>query len=143
MKFDYSPSQFFSSTEINVRFRDLDPLNHVNNAVYNTYFEEARVRSIKEIPEFEVSMEKGNSFILVNINLNYIKPVVFGEDLIVCSSVKSFGNSSITGIQAIFNKSDKELKAVAETTGVWFDIKNQKPVRLPEVKNKEKYLFKK
>ncbi len=142
MKFDYSPSHFFTSTEINIRFRDLDPLNHVNNAVYNSYFEEARIRFIKEIPEFDKSIGTGKSFILVNINIDYIKPVVYGDTIIVCSSVKSFGNSSIKGIQAIFDQRTEKLKAVAQSTGVWFNLKDQKPARLPEIKDKEKYLFK-
>lgn len=124
-----------------VRFRDLDPLNHVNNAVYNSYFEEARVRFIHTIPEFSASMKEGHSFVLVNINLNYVKPVVYGDKIIVCSSIKEFGNSSITGLQAIFSKDDAELKAVAETTGVWFNLKNQRPARLPDIINREQYLF--
>lgn len=124
-----------------VRFRDLDPLNHVNNAVYNSYFEEARVRFIHTIPEFSASMEEGHSFVLVNINLDYINPVVYGDQIIVCSSVKEFGNSSITGLQAIFSRDGSELKAVAESTGVWFNLEKKRPARLPGIRDKEQYLF--
>ena len=141
MKYNYTPEDFYLAADMPVRFRDLDPLNHVNNAVYNSYFEEARVKFIHAIPEFSKSMAEGHSFVLVNINLNYIKPVVYGEKIIVCSSVKEFGNSSISGIQAIFSKEESELKAVAETTGVWFNLKNQRPARLPDISNREQYLF--
>lgn len=138
----YNPNIFFHWTEINVRFRDLDPLNHVNNAVFNTYFEEARVQFIDHIPEFKSSVQQGYSFVLVHLELDYIKPILMGETILVGSSVQEFGNSSIKGIQAIYSKEKKELKAVASTTGVWFSLKNNRPARLPNLKNREQYLFK-
>ncbi|MEX0661237.1 MAG: thioesterase family protein [Balneolaceae bacterium] len=141
MKFNYQESDFFHKTDVPVRFRDLDPLNHVNNAVYSSYFEEARIQFIRTIPEFKHSMENGHSFILVHLDLNYIKPVLYGEQIIVGSSIKSIGNTSVTGIQAIFNKVNGELKAVAETTGVWFNLENNRPAKLPELPNLKDYLY--
>ena len=46
----YDPNAFFHWTTIKVRFRDLDPLNHVNNSVFNTYLEEARIDFIQHVP---------------------------------------------------------------------------------------------
>lgn len=142
IKPEYNPDAFFHWLEINVRFRDLDPLNHVNNSVFNTYFEEARIDFIQHIPEFKKSMNSGKSFILAHIELSYIKPVYFKEHLLVGSSVIKLGNSSIKGFQAIYSKKNRELKAVAETTGVWFDIKKNKPTRLPDLENEKQYFFK-
>jgi len=53
------------------------------------------------------------------------------------------GNSSIKGFQAIYDQESKELKAVCKTTGVWFDLKTQRPTRIPQIDQPEKYLFKK
>jgi acyl-CoA thioester hydrolase len=138
----YDPDLFFYWTEIPVRFRDLDALNHVNNAVFNTYFEEARVRFIEEIPELKRSVRDGFSFVLVHLEIDYIKPVLLHETVIVGSSIANFGNSSIDGFQAIYSKDGKELKAVAKTTGVWFDLNKNRPARLPEIPNRDQYLFK-
>ncbi|MEX0905274.1 MAG: thioesterase family protein [Balneolaceae bacterium] len=138
----YSPDQFFHWTQIKVRFRDLDPLNHVNNAVFNTYFEEARVRFIQQVPEFKDSMESGHSFILVHIELDYLKPVLYDEDIRVGTSVQEYGNSSIKGFQAIYSEKNDALKAVAETTGVWYSLEKNRPARLPEISDKEQYLYK-
>ncbi|MCC5914804.1 MAG: acyl-CoA thioesterase [Balneolaceae bacterium] len=143
IKPEYSPERFVNWTEIPVRFRDLDPLNHVNNSVINSYFEEARINFIQHVPEFRKSMDTARSFVLVHLELSYIKPIVYGDSLIVGSSVLEYGNSSIKAIQAIYESSTKELKAVAETTGVWFNLKTNRPDRLPEVVAREKYLFKK
>lgn len=38
------------TVEISVRWRDLDPYNHVNNSVYLNFFEEARVALYKRLP---------------------------------------------------------------------------------------------
>jgi acyl-CoA thioester hydrolase len=138
----YQKSQFYHWTEIKVRFRDLDPLNHVNNAVFNTYFEEARIDFIRAIPEFNKSMQQGFSFVLVHMEMDYLKPVLLEETLIVGSSVEEYGNSSINGIQAIYDKKNHALKAVAKTTGVWYNLTKQRPARLPELPDKNKYLFK-
>jgi acyl-CoA thioester hydrolase len=138
----YQKNQFSHWTEIKVRFRDLDPLNHVNNAVFNTYFEEARIDFIQAIPEFDRSMQEGFSFVLVHLELDYIQPVVLGETLLVGSSVEEYGNSSINGIQAIYDEKNHTLKAVAKTTGVWYNLRKQRPARLPELPDKNQYLFK-
>ncbi len=138
----YHPDTFFNWTEINVRFRDLDPLKHVNNSVFNSYFEEARINFIGQIPEFDNSMQQGNSFVLVHISIDYIKPIFFGDSVLVGTSVTELGNSSVNGFQAIYSKETKELKAVAKTTGVWFDLKKNRPSRLPEIKQPENYFYK-
>ncbi|MDX1641838.1 MAG: thioesterase family protein [Balneolaceae bacterium] len=138
----YNKKSFAHWTELPVRFRDLDALNHVNNAVFNTYFEEARINFINEIPEFKKSMSEGKSFMLVHIELDYITPIEFHETILVGTSVEEYGNTSIKGFQAIYSKNSSELKAVAKTTGVWFDLEAKKPAALPEIEDRDRYLYK-
>lgn len=140
MNFRYTPDDFYHKTTLEVRFRDLDPLHHVNNAVFNTFFEEARIRFIQTVPELESSMQQGYSFVLAHLDLKYIKPVFYHEKMIIYSSLKSIGNTSVTGIQALYNDDD-ELKAVAESTGVWYDVQNKRPAKLPQIQTKEQYLL--
>ncbi|MDZ7720905.1 MAG: thioesterase family protein [Balneolaceae bacterium] len=139
---EYKPDSFAHWTELPVRFRDLDALNHVNNAVFNTYFEEARINFINEVPEFQASMSEGKSFMLVHLELDYIRPISLNETILIGTSVEEYGNTSIKGFQAIYSKVDSELKAVAKTTGVWFDLELNKPAKLPEIKDRDKYLYK-
>lgn len=141
-KIKYNPDSFAHWSELPVRFRDLDALNHVNNAVYNTYFEEARINFINEVPELKTSMGEGKSFILVHLELDYIKPIVLDETILVGTSVKEYGNTSIKGFQAIYSKGDSELKAIAKSTGVWFDLEANKPAKLPDISDRDQYLYK-
>jgi acyl-CoA thioester hydrolase len=64
------------------------------------------------------------------------------ESLLIGTSVEEYGNTSIKAFQAIYSKGDSELKAVAKTTGVWFDLEEQKPTKLPDIKDRDKYLYK-
>lgn len=138
----YKKDSFAHWTELPVRFRDLDAMNHVNNAVFNTYFEEARINFINDVPEFQASMSEGKSFMLVHLELDYIRPISLHETLLIGTSIVEYGNTSIKGFQAIYSKGDSELKAVAKTTGVWFDLEVNKPTKLPEIEDRDKYLYK-
>lgn len=128
-------------TKIPVRFRDLDPLNHVNNAIFNTYFEEARIAFIQEVNKLAEQLQKGYSFVLANIEIAFVHPVEYPADLLIGSGIKSLGNTSITSFQAIYRADDKKLAAVAEAHGVWFDLSKQRPTRLPEIPNQERYIL--
>lgn len=125
----------------NIRFRDLDPLNHVNNAIFNTYYEEARISFIQIVPELARQMSNGYSFVLATISINYLKPVTYPSRLLIGSGVKKLGNSSINSFQAIYDEESKDLVSVAEASGVWFDLDKQRPSRIPEIENKQKYMI--
>lgn len=135
----YQADLFPHWTTINVRFRDLDPLNHVNNAIFSTYYEEARIQFIQEVPELSQQLQQGFSFVLAQLSIDFVKPVIFPSEILIGSGVKELGNSSITSFQAIYIKKTKELASVAEASGVWFDIEKQRPSRIPEFENSERY----
>lgn len=129
----YNPDTFYDWMEIPVRFRDLDPLNHVNNAIFSTYYEEARIHLIQRVPAFYSDMQNNRSFVLVNIHINFISQVEYPATLLVGSGILKKGNSSITSFQAIYTKNEERLVSTAEATGVWYDLTEQRPVRLPEI----------
>ena len=129
----YNPDQFFHWYSLPVRFRDIDPLNHVNNAVFNTFYEEARIQFILNTPEWAKGFGNGMSFVLVKSTIEYLKPITYPSDLIIGSSILTIGNSSIEAFQAIYSKKEKMLHSVAVTKGVWFDLKRQRPAPLPTI----------
>jgi len=133
----YNPDTFYDWMEIPVRFRDLDPLNHVNNAIFSTYYEEARIHLIQQVPALYSDMQRNRSFVLVNIQINFISQVEYPATLLVGSGILEKGNSSVTSFQAIYTKEDKRLVSTAEATGVWYDLAAQRPTRLPELEDFE------
>ena len=73
-----SPEPVFRySKRLEVRFRDCDPLGHVKNAVYATYFEVARFGYWREALGYRE--EDGLSFIMARIECNYRSQARVGE----------------------------------------------------------------
>lgn len=141
MQPSYQEETFPHWVQIPIRFRDLDPLNHVNNAIFSTYFEEARIKFIADVPAFASGLDEGFSFVLANININFVKPVEYPATLLIGSGIKNLGNTSITSFQAIYHSRTKKLAAVAEASGVWFDLQKQRPARVPEIENVEELIL--
>lgn len=135
LKIQYNADSFYHWTEIEVRFRDLDPLNHVNNALFNTYLEEARIQFLGEVGQMRNEFSEGKTFVLVKSTIEYLSQIKFPATVLVGTGVYEIGNTSITAIQGIYDKKTKELACMGETKGVWFDLKNQRPTRLPVLEN--------
>lgn len=138
---DYNKNIFPHWSTLPIRFRDLDPLNHVNNAIFSTYYEEARINFIKKVPEFAKQMQNGFSFVLANINIDFIRPVEYPATVLIGTGIKKRGNSSISSFQAIYTKEEKKLSSVAEARGVWVDIENQRPSPLPDIPQTDNFFF--
>ncbi|NGP86889.1 acyl-CoA thioesterase [Fodinibius halophilus] len=138
---EFNKDTFPHWTTITIRFRDLDPLNHVNNAIFSTYYEEARISFIQDVNRLADQLKNGYSFVLANIEINFINPVEYPADIVIGSGIKTLGNSSITSFQAIYIADKKRLASTATAHGVWFDLNNQRPTRLPEIPNREKYIL--
>jgi acyl-CoA thioester hydrolase len=140
-KTDLRPEHFPFTKEIEVRYRDQDTLNHVNNAVFNTYFEEARLDFAMQVPEFVQGVKENKSFVLVKTTIEYLGQITYPSHLIVGTGLKEKGNSSFTGVQAIFDKESGKIKAYAESKGIWFDLTRQRPARLPEIKDMDSWMM--
>ncbi len=142
IKPDYDPDFFYHWHKLTVRFSDVDALQHVNNAVFNTYYEESRLRFLGEYFEINKEYHEGRSFVMVRSEIEYIGQVKFPDTLLIGTGIKKVGNSSLDAFQAIYHAESKKLLSVAETTGVWFDVNKQRPVRLPEIKDLDAMLIK-
>ncbi len=138
---EYNENTFPHWTKIPIRFRDLDPLNHVNNAIFSTYYEEARIAFIREVPGLAKQIENGYSFVLANLQIDFVNPLKYPAEILIGSGIKLLGTSSITSFQAIYSSDNKKLVSVAEARGVWFDLSKQRPSRVPDLPDKEKFLL--
>ena len=75
-------SQFRFYHPIEVRYGDLDPQGHVNNAKHLTYFEQARIAYLIELGLFtkdQSFMEIG--VILADIHITYFAPIYYGQNI--------------------------------------------------------------
>jgi acyl-CoA thioester hydrolase len=125
-------SEFRFYHPIEVRYGDLDPQGHVNNAKYLTYFEQARVAYWIDMGFFSKDqsfMELG--VILADVHITYFAPVYFGQKVKVGVHVIRLGNKSMTWEQNVVDvESGKEL-ARGEVVIVAYDYRQEKTIPIP------------
>lgn len=120
---------FDFSTDIEVRFADLDAYGHVNNATYFTYLETARTKLFFE--NFIEFMNGGMLFLVVRAECEYHKPIQLTDRVTVSMTVARLGNASFDIDYAVHNGNNISF-ATAKTVMVCFDQKLGRPTRLPE-----------
>ena len=62
------------------RFSDLDPMGHVNNAVYLTWIENARIEFLRRLGAFDKPDTSEMAMILARVELDFRAPAGFGDD---------------------------------------------------------------
>ncbi|AEH37474.1 acyl-CoA thioesterase [Halopiger xanaduensis] len=114
------------TVDVDVRYRDLDTMNHVNNAVYASYFEEARVAYVDEV--FDVDLENLN-FVIAHLEIDFGRPLTIEDDPTVAVEITELGNSSAT--MAYDLRVDGNSVATGESTVVFVDPETKRPGPIP------------
>lgn len=112
-----------------LRWRDLDAFNHVNNANFLTYLEEARIRWFDSIGEQWVT--EAFAPLLAAVQLNYRQPIPYPADVVVELYVDRIGTSSITIGHAIASADGTTLYCDGHVVAVWIDRASGRPCPLP------------
>jgi acyl-CoA thioester hydrolase len=117
------------SFPIEVRFRDLDALGHVNNAVYLTYLESARIAWWLHVTGRQDLA--GMDMILARVELDYRSPAAYRELLDVGVGCTSIGRSSFVVAMAIHERQSRRLVAEARNVLVYYDYAAGRSLPLP------------
>ena len=99
------------------RWRDLDPLGHVNTAVFLTYLEEARDAWLVQV--FGQDFVPQN-YVVARIEIDYRQQILHGQEILVSCQVGSVGRRSITTREEI-RSSDGDVLAEATVVIVLWD----------------------
>ncbi len=116
---------------LEVRFRDLDAMGHVNNAVFFTYLEEARLRYTRDVLEPLPPADRPPGFIVASARLDYRLPLFLGDTLDIGVAVAWFGRTSYGLAYEVRSRAQHALAAVAETVQVVYDYKAKRAIELP------------
>ena len=117
---------------IEVRYGDLDPQGHVNNAKHLTYFEQARVAYWIKLGLFtkdQSFMEIG--VILADVHLTYLEPIYYGQNIQVGVHVSKLGNKSMTWEQNIVDADTGRELARGEVVVVAYDYRKEETMSIP------------
>jgi acyl-CoA thioester hydrolase len=114
--------------EIQMRFRDLDAMGHVNNAVYLSYCELARTQLYLKY-SFKRSLHDID-FILAHVDIDYLSAAEWGDRVEVSVWPSKIGESSFTLSYELRDKKSDRLLAKSSSVLVSYDYtkKQTKPI---------------
>ena len=117
---------------IEVRFRDCDPLGHVNNAAYLTYLEQARLFFWRSLWGFGLDgLTSKPGVIMARAEIDYRLPAHYGQTLQVRIDLAAIGRTSFTYDYEILDEQQRVV-ASARTVQVMFDYDTGRPVPIPD-----------
>ncbi len=114
---------------IEVAFRDLDAMGHVNNAVYLSYMETARIKFLVDL--LAVTSLHDLPVIMAEATCTFKAPAFFGEQLTVGVGVSRFGSKSFDMTYRI-DAGDGRLIALGRTVQVMYDYAAAQTIVMPE-----------
>ena len=117
-------------TPIHIRFKDIDAMGHVNNAVYITFFEEGRKAFIDEV--LGITNTSEYSMILATINCEYVKPLCLTDNALLEICVADIGKKSFRFKYSLFSKEDGGvLFAKGESVMVTYNYNENHSIAIP------------
>lgn len=122
---------FRHRTTIQVRFRDTDAFGHVNNAVFFSYVELARIRYLIDALEPEHGFE-GMPLILARVECDFRSPILFGQEVTIATRVDRIGRSSIAMSHRMTASPDDRVVGDVQSVLVTYDYAASRPMPVPD-----------
>ena len=130
--YNFSVPGFRFFHPIEVRYGDLDPQAHVNNAKYLTYMEQARIAYIQHL-----GLWNGRSFmeigiILADAQVTFHAAILFGQPVQAGVRVSRLGNKSMTMEYCLEDPSTGQQMATGSSVLVAYDYHAGRTIPIPE-----------
>lgn len=116
---------------IEVRYGDLDPQGHVNNAKFFTYIEQARITYVLNLGLWDGKSFFDIGIILAEARITFHAPIHFGQWPIVFMRVSRLGNKSLTMQYLLVDRESGENFATGESIQVAYDYRQQTTIEIP------------
>ncbi|SKB83116.1 thioesterase family protein [Luteibacter sp. 22Crub2.1] len=118
-------------TPMEVRWQDLDAYNHVNNANYLVYLQEARIKWLQQLPD--TWHGEDGAPVMAHSELNYRLPIEWPADIQIELYVNRIGTSSMTvGHRIVTSDDATKIHCDGSVTMVWINPKTGRPVPIPQ-----------
>lgn len=122
--------QFFHP--ITVRYGDLDPQCHVNNAAFITYLEHARVSYVRQLGLWDGKSFLEIGFILARVEMDYREPIQLTDLIEVGVRVSRLGNKSLVMDYLIRERDGDRIFAEGKTIQVAYDYQEKSTIPLKD-----------
>jgi len=114
---------------VQIRFNDIDGQQHVNNAVYQSYFDLGRVGYFTVISGKSYKTG-GRSVVIASVKTDFIEPIFLHDSIQIETRIQKIGTKSLTMLQRITETETGEVKATCSTVFVGFDYEKQQAIEL-------------
>ena len=125
------------SLPIRIYYEDTDAGGVVYHSNYLNFFERARTEWLRELgyEQDDLRREENIVFVVRNVDISYLKPALFNDQVIATAEIKKLGRSSMEVSQRILRDNDADKIEVLATGTVIIVCVNAtlfKPVKIPE-----------
>lgn len=130
---------FKSKVNIQVRMTDIDPLGHVNNGIYFSYYDTGRLNYWKQLGE-DIRWEAIDK-VIVHLECDFIESILFNDSIKVETKVIGIGNKSFKMMQRIVDINTGRLKSTCLSILSGCDRQNNVSIPIPEQFRKKVNIF--
>lgn len=123
---------FKFSIPIQVRYGDLDPQWHVNNARFNTFIEQARYEYLQHLQLWDGQDFFKCGVIVADVHMAYLAPIELGQKVRVDIRTSRLGNKSLTFEYQIVDNESGQVFGRAETVMVAYDYYAKQSIPVPD-----------
>lgn len=117
---------------IQVRYGDLDPQGHVNNARYLTYMEQGRVAYVHHLGLWEGDSFLNLGIIMADVHVTFKAPILWGQSLRVGVRISRLGNKSLHSEYVIEDSQTGAVLAEGSSVLVAFDYRAGRTIPIPD-----------
>jgi acyl-CoA thioester hydrolase len=116
------------TSQIPIRWGDMDPMRHLNNAMYLRLMEENRIDWFRLI-DTKLGGAKGSTPVMVNVFCEYLKPIVWPATVETAIYLGEHGRSSVQTFHTLAVAGEVYARGAVKL--VWIDVLSGKSVPLP------------
>lgn len=126
-----TPGDFRHCTPLQLRFNDVDVLGHVNNTVYFSFYDTGKAHYFTAVHGRKMDWLHVDT-VIANVNCAYVNPIVFGENIAVCTRCEGIREKSFRLLQMLYDTDTLQIKSVCETVMVAYDPETKKSMLLSD-----------
>jgi acyl-CoA thioester hydrolase len=121
-----------------VEWHDIDTMLHVNNTSYMVYAGECGFQAIAHFGwPWRRMLAEGFAIYIRRAWLQYLQPALPDDELEITTWIYDVRRVTAVRHYQIHRVSDRALLAQVNTTGVWVNLENHQPVRIPDAMRKD------
>ena len=126
-----SETSYHFSAPVQIRMSDLDPFVHVNNGAQCHLFDYGRSSYLQELLQQKIDW-KTMDLVLVHIDLDFMHPILFTDQIVCDCMIYEVGNKSIKMIQQLRDTETNEVKTICKSVLVTINRATGEPIPVSE-----------